>query len=295
MVVLIALAVFGCLSRPSAGTECHKMEFGGTEREYCVHFPSSQETKPMPVVIVLHGGAGNALEAEGMTGMSSKADKEEFIAVYPQGSSKLKSKALTWNSGNCCGYALEKKIDDIGFMRALIEKHKKDSRVDGKRIYVTGISDGGMLTYMIGCELADEVAAIAPVAGALNYENCSPGKPLPIVIFHSTDDEHVLYGGGKPIQAIDPTPRTDASVAYAFSFWSSNNGCIGEPSIERMGNVSIKRYDDCTGAPVVLYSLDGGGHAWPGGKNPGFLKSENTGEISATDIMWEFFKSQGST
>jgi polyhydroxybutyrate depolymerase len=225
------------------------------------------------------------------------ADKEDFIVVYPDGSGRLEDKLLTWNSGNCCGYALDHKIDDVGFIRALIETLQRDYPINAQRIYATGMSNGGMMSYRIGCELSDKIAAIAPVAGALNVE-CRPTQPVSVIAFHGTDDQHVLYDGGKPKIQADPHPREDKSVAYAMNFWAQHNRCAMTPARDERGTPALSgangiihdTYANCAnGIAVELYTIKGSGHAWPGGKS--YLSGDTpTREISASELMWEFFK-----
>ena len=145
----------------------------------------------MPLVIVLHGAIQGNASAERMSGMSALADKEKFVAVYPQGTSMM-GNAPTWNAGNCCGYAQQKNVDDIAFLRALIGKLEKDYSIDAKRIYVTGISNGGMMSFRVACEMADVVAAVAPVEGAQNVD-CKPSAPVSVIVFHGTADRLVPF------------------------------------------------------------------------------------------------------
>ena len=193
---------------------------------------------------MLHGGGGNDDNAERMTGMSAKADKEGFVVAYPNGSGRLEDKILTWNSGNCCGYALDQKIDDVKFISALIDEMQTKHKIDSKRVYVTGISNGGMMSYRVACELADKVAAIAPVAGALNVE-CKPSQTISVIAFHGTSDQHVLYAGGKPKVQADNHERVDQSVEYAISFWVKQNGCGITPQKNEKGNVVSEIYSGC--------------------------------------------------
>ena len=145
-----------------------------------------------------------------MSGMSAKADQDHFIVSYPSGTGRL-SAVPTWNSGNCCGYALENHIDDIGFFRALIEKLERDYAIDRKRIDFTGISNGAMMSYRVACELSDQVAAIAPVEGALNVD-CHPSAPVSVLIFQGTAVRLVPFNGGsRPFHL--GGKRKDASVA----------------------------------------------------------------------------------
>lgn len=260
----------------------------GRTRTYTVHVPT-KITTPTSLVIVLHGGGGSDDNAERMTGMSAKADKEGFVVAYPNGSGRLDDKLLTWNSGNCCGYALDEKIDDVKFISALIDQMIANYKVDPKRVYVTGISNGGMMSYRVACELADKVAAIAPVAGALNVE-CKPSQPVSVIAFHGTSDQHVLYAGGKPKVQADNHERVDHSVEFAISFWVKQNSCGTTPQKTEKGNVVSEIYSGCkSNTGVALYTIKGGGHAWPGGLGGTLIADAPTKEISATDVMWEFF------
>jgi polyhydroxybutyrate depolymerase len=272
------------------GDHVLSLSVGGRERTYLLHLPPTYEgTHLLPLVIVLHGGGGNAPGAVQMTGFSQKADKEGFVVVYPNGSGRLKTRLLTWNSGNCCGYALDNDVDDVGFIRALIDELVKTRSIDPKRVYATGMSNGGMMTYRLGCELSDKLAAIAPVAGALNLESCAPATPVSVIIFHGTADEHVLYNGGEPIRKADVHRRVDKPVSSAVSFWATHDGCAATPQRSEKGNIRTEIYGGGKdGSEVALYTVNGGGHAWPGGEAY-LLGAEPTREISATDLMWDFF------
>lgn len=292
----LATCVVSFLAMPSYADELkpgdHELALtaGGRERTYLLHLPPVYDGKrSLPLVIVLHGGGGNAEGAVRMTGFGEKADKEGLVVVYPNGSGRLRTRLLTWNSGNCCGYAMDKNVDDVGFIRSLIDELVKTRAIDPKRIFVTGMSNGGMMTYRLGCELSDKIAAIAPVAGALNVENCQPANPVSVIIFHGTADEHVLYNGGEPIRKVDRHFRVDKSVSYAVSFWVKHNGCSEIPKRSVKGNIRTEVYGSGKdGAEVVLYTINDGGHAWPGGESY-LLGTEPTREISATDLMWDFF------
>jgi polyhydroxybutyrate depolymerase len=291
-----AVCVLSFLAMPSHADEAkpgnHELALTaeGRERTYLLHLPPAYDGKRLlPVVIVLHGGGGNAEGAVRMTGFSAKADREGFVVVYPNGTGRLKTRLLTWNSGNCCGWAMDKNVDDVGFIRALIDELVKTRAVDPKRVYVTGMSNGGMMTYRLGCELSDKIAAIAPVAGALDVDNCQPANPVSVIIFHGTADEHVLYNGGEPIRKADRHFRVDKSVSYAVSFWVKHNGCLESPQRSEKGHIRTEIYSGGKdGAEVVVYTINGGGHAWPGGEAY-LLGTEPTREISATDLMWDFF------
>jgi polyhydroxybutyrate depolymerase len=265
---------------------------GGRTRNYLLHVPPSYDGKSgMALVIVMHGGTGNAKSMAEVSGMSAKADKAGFIAVYPNGTGLISDeKILTWNAGNCCGYALENNVDDVNFIRDLIAGLEKELAIDAARVYATGISNGGMMSYRLACELSEKIAAIAPVAGAMGTADCSPVNPVSLIIFHGTADEHVLYEGGAPVKSIDTHPRVDKPVSYAVDFWVKYDGCSPAASNSTSGHIVKSAYSGGkNNTEVVLYTITGGKHAWPGGKVAWIGGDVPTREISATDLIWEFF------
>jgi len=271
--------------------------FEGRTRTYVLHLPPSYDGQtPMPLVIFLHGGGGNAQSAARNYELSPKADQEGFIVVYPNGTGILLDRVLTWNAGHCCGYALQQNVNDVGFIRALIEKLQKELKIDPRRIYATGISNGGMMSYRLGAELSDIIAGIAPVAGSIGGHVTpdsplvvipTPSQPVSVIAFHGMLDENVPYNGGHGARA--SSPRIDLSVAESIAFWVKANGCNPTPTTEisASGNIVKDIYTGCANdTEVVLYTIVNGGHSWPGvpgGDRP-------TKEISATDLLWEFFK-----
>lgn len=276
----------------AAGNPEGSVVVDGRTRTYLLHVPRAYDgSRPWALVIVLHGGGGNAKNVQRMTGFSDEANKKGFLVVYPNGTGRLPDRFLTWNAGNCCGYALEHNVDDTAFIRAMIGKLRKDYNIDGKAVYVTGISNGGMLAYKLGCELSDQIAAIAPVAGAMNVDVCMPMEPVSVIAFHGTEDRHVLYRGGWPLVYYDRYERKDNSVAHAMDYWVERNACDTRPQEMEKGRVKIKSWSFCLqGAEVSLYSIIGGGHAWPGGTAERMWGDPpEIGGISATGIIWDFF------
>ena len=222
------------------------------------------------------------------------ADKENFVVVYPNGSGYLRTRFLTWNSGNCCGYALARNIDDVGFISKLIDRLISDFKVDKRRVFVTGISNGGMMAHKLGCQIADKIAAIAPVAGALNVPDCKPSEPVAVVIFHGTEDKHVLYGGGRPIQRVDKRDRVDAPARYGFTFWAARNYCLQPVSRNESGKIVKEQFSVCgEGRDVILYTLVDGGHVWPGEAGNFWKGNTSAQTFSATEVIWDFFRSHG--
>ncbi len=264
---------------------------GKEKRIFLLHLPKQYDGRtPLPLVIALHGGGGNGEGLARMSLLSEKADKERFIVVYPYGSGLFTKRMLTWNSGNCCGYALKHSIDDVGFIRSLIYYLEAHWSVDSTRVYATGMSNGGKMTYVLACELADQIAAIAPVAGSMEYPACKPSRAVPVIIFHGMDDEHVRYDGGEPKKRLDPHARIDSSVSFAVSYWVRQNKCSTPPERHEQGNIIQERYTGGDNeSEVVLYAIKNGKHAWPGGTKGWAFGDTPTQELSVTDVMWEFF------
>jgi polyhydroxybutyrate depolymerase len=280
---VFAFAVIWRIEIVVAGTADRSgtLDVDGRTRTYFLHVPRGYDgTRPAPLVVLLHGAGQSPRSAEKMSGMSAKADTENFLVVYPSGTGRLSSMP-TWNSGACCGYAMENNVDDVGFLRALLNKLEQDYAVDRKRVFVTGISNGGMMSYRLACELADRIAAIAPVEGAQDTP-CHPSSPVSVVIFHGTADRLVPFNGGTtPFQI--GSIRSDTPVADTVSFWVKEDGCLPVPRHEEAGVLHTDLYSGCNeGAAVELCAIDGGHHAWPGTRTSG-------NDVAATDLIWSFF------
>lgn len=271
----------------------HKFSFEhqGIQRHYLVHVPPQYTTQGQwPVVLMLHGRDANPKNAIHMTGMSTKADKAGFLVVYPYGSGLLKKHVLTWNAANCCGYAMKEGIDDVGFIREVIARLESDYHADSKRIFVAGMSNGGMMAYRLACELSDKIAAIAAVAAAFNDKTCTPSEPVSVVIFHGTGDYHVPFDGGTGIET--PDGRIDRSIPETLTFWIDANDCnsVSDVQFIEAGRIVREEFPGGRNATaVVLYTIKSGGHAWPGGKSGYLFDDPPTPWLNATDKIWEFF------
>lgn len=266
----------------------YELAHQGRQRSYTLHLPPAADASLQPLVMVLHGGGGNAANAARMTGMDGIADREGFLVVYPNGSGRFR-RLLTWNAGNCCGRALDEGVDDVGFLNAVVDDVARRHKVDARRVYVTGMSNGGMMTYRLGCESARRFAAIAPVAGAMNVA-CKPDAPLSVIAFHGTADRHVRYEGGPPLANVDRHARADAPERQTMDFWRGANGCR-EQTAERRGSVTIDRMSGCAaGTEVELVTLEGFGHAWPGGERGSRRGDDPAAVVNASEMIWDFFR-----
>ena len=304
-VVALAFSVTACAAFPQTkqageGRDAtHELEHGGRTRRYHVHVPPVRaENAPLPVMLVFHGGGGNGEQVARSTGFSQLADREGFVVVYPDGTGRLRQRLLTWNCGGLPCYATEQKVDDVGFVRALLADLGKRERVDPTRVYATGMSNGGMMVHRLTRECPELLAAVAPVAGAMNWTEAAPKLPMPILIVHGRADQHVLFAGGKPKEAVGRAgERIDASVAEALAYYRARNGQSGEPERTKVGAVETTRWDEPARegeqtAPVVLVAIDGEGHTWPGSARGRLLADTPTKAFSATDEIWRFCREQ---
>lgn len=271
------------------------IKVGELNRSYLLHIPPGyRPEKPTPVVLAFHGGGANAENMKVFSGLNKTADREGFIVVYPNGSGRL-ARMLTFNAGNCCAYAMTNDIDDVGFTRKLLDDLEKVVNVDKKRIYATGMSNGAMMCYRLAAELSDRIAAIAPVSGPVGQASVNPGRAVSVLHFHGTADEFAPLGGG----AGKGLSGTDFySVDYSLRLWVKANGCQAEPVVEKMADrakdgtaVTRKTFSQGKqGAEVVLIEIQGGGHTWPGQSPRMQSLGKSTKNISANDVMWEFFQ-----
>lgn len=297
LLIASVFQIVGCRAQPAAaaqtGSAQQTLRHGGRDRSYVVRVPSgiSRESGPVPVVIVLHGGGGNARNAESMTGFTVKAEAERFIVVYPEGTSR-RAPLLTWNAGHCCGYAMEQRVDDIGFISALIDELSARHRIDRKRVYVTGMSNGAMMAHRVGVELADKVAAIAPVVGAVFGDEARPRSRVSALMINGMLDESVPYrggpSGGRGRQAWDGTPTRPALDQARF--WAEANGCDATLRAQDRGAYLVGRHECSSRVDVEIYSVKDNGHAWPGGKSGSRLGDTPSTSVNATDVIWEFFR-----
>lgn len=261
----------------------------GRNRFYKTHLPLGYNfQKQYPVVFVFHGGLGNPDLIEKQTGFSKKADKEGFIAVYPYGTGSFDKKLLTWNTWDCCGYADKKNINDVDFIDALIKEIKSNYSVDEKRIYATGLSNGGMMCYLLACELPDKFAAVAPVAATMfDTVSCNPKSDVSLIIFNSADDQHIPYNGGigdKSLVEVEKLP-----VETVVNLWKYKYNCF---LMNKSESSSFQKtsYKNNKGTEIVFYKMLSGGHSWPGGEKIRRFGDAPVKTVSATDLIWEFFK-----
>jgi len=273
-------------SARSAAGEPRTLQVNGERRRYYLYLPPSwHRDHPAPLVLVFHAGGGRASDIAPHTGFSRLADREGIVVVYPQG---LRGR---WNDGR--GFATATH-DDVGFVRALVGTRGRELGIDPRRVYATGISNGAMFAYRLACDLPGTLAAVAPVAGALPAElasGCLHTAPVSVIAFQGTGDPLMPYLGGGTGR------RRVLSAERSTGFWATLAGCTGTPVTsdepDRSADGTRVRHTvflGCSeGRAVELYTIEGGGHTWPGGPEAGRRVGRVTRDIDATELIWRFF------
>jgi polyhydroxybutyrate depolymerase len=261
------------------------LEVDGVTRRYELHVPPAYDGRtPLPLVLTFHGFGGRPAQIRMFTQMDATADARGFVVVYPEGLDE------SWNAGVCCGLSAENEVDDVGFVRAVIEDISERGCIDRSRVYATGMSNGGFFSHRLACEASDVIAAIGPVAGVLGVDSsaCMPERPVPVIHFHGTSDSIVLYEGGCPSACLSDSE----SVADTIAGWVERDGCTEAPEVVlRNGSATCETTQGCDGdASVTLCSIGGdAGHCWPGQLL--CLYGESTDDISANELMLDLFES----
>jgi polyhydroxybutyrate depolymerase len=234
----------------------------GRTRTYRLHVPPALPDGPVPLLVALHGGTGSGRQFERSSGFDAVADDRGFIVVYPDGvgSGPDETDLRTWNAGLCCGAAARKEVDDVGFVRQLIDTMEIQFDIDPSRVFAAGHSNGGFMSYRLACELSDRIVAVGLQAGGLGVETCSPVRPVSLLHIHGAADTNVpIEGGvGSGISRVAFPPLADslASVSKAM-------GCTTEPEATVDGAIATSTWSDCNdGVTVQLMLVDGQQHTW---------------------------------
>lgn len=266
------------------------------QRKYLLHIPARYDpAQPAPLVLFFHGGGGHMEQGARDYGWREQAERAGFVVAFPNGSSRLPRQRLaTWNAGHCCAYARDNNIDDVGFTRQLVAAIAREVNIDRRRVFATGMSNGGMMAHRLACDAADLVRAIAAVAGTDNTTSCRPARPVSVLHIHARDDTHVLFGGGAGKDAFrDASGITDfTSVPETLQRWIVRNAAL--PTPQRVLQVTGAYGDRYTSphnqAQTELIVTDTGGHSWPGGRAR--RGKQPSTAIDATAVIWEFFARQ---
>lgn len=303
LIVLTCAILLGFSETGRADVARKSIEYAGTGRHYLISVPSRYSPNHRhPLLLVFHGGGGNPEQVLKSSDIVEKAEKENWLLVAPAGSGRFARRLLTWNVGFGFGYAMRNRVDDIGFVRHLLQLLKANYSIDANRVYATGISNGGILCHLLAAELSDQIAAIAPIvatAGGRAKEQrlwtipATPNRAVSVIAFNGALDERVPSEGGWQKRFTGHDPVEMWSVKQTIDFWVRHNRCNETPTVE---NNEVKQYRRFThsgcraGSEVTQYILLNQGHAWPGGKK-GYWRADPPSQlVSANDLMFEFFK-----
>ncbi|QMW04244.1 extracellular catalytic domain type 1 short-chain-length polyhydroxyalkanoate depolymerase [Spirosoma foliorum] len=301
LITLLSSVVFLAFTEPTVQPQIDPsvrdtLRHDGETRIYWVHLPPAykQTDEPLPLVIALHGGGGSGQQFESQSKLSETADREGFIVVYPDGIQNPGILHLrTWNAGACCGQiAANQEVDDVGFIRKLIDKLVATQRVDPKKVYALGHSNGAMLCYRLACELSDKVAAIAANSGTMQVKRaCKPNRVMPILHVHSQQDRNVPYTGGVGTKSINK--QWNSPVDSTLTVFAKLANCTTtKQTISTTDKYTFYKWAGCEGGSEIHYYLTkDGGHSWPGGlKGARFVGDAPSEAFVNNDLIWSFFK-----
>ena len=284
------------------GRRHFKIDIDGLERTFHVHIPAGYDGgSALPLVLVFHGAGGDGERAAKITGWDKKADHENFIVAFPNGTPLNPERAASflrnpqrWNAGSSRSLGAAKAPDDVAFSRTVIDTIARHYKVDAKRIYATGFSNGAAMCWRLGVDLSTRIAAIDPVAGYLALPDPQPEKEVPAIVIACLDDPLIPIDGGIVKDIWSREDRKRPSVRLVVKQYAVLCGCPEEPA-------STSAHDGVTklvygpgknGARVIFYTIAGAGHTYPGGHE--FLSQrivgKPTNKLNATDEIWNFFQ-----
>lgn len=282
----------------TGATRQRTLQVDGLQRTYRLHLASHHDpARPAPLVLVFHGGGGTPEQIERESRFSELSEREGFIVAYPAGYRR------SWNDGRGSDAVAAQRdgVDDVGFVAALIDDLSANLRIDPKRIYATGISNGAMFSHRLAMTLSSRLAAIAPVAGGVPQPllaRFDPQAPVSALIVHGTLDPLVPYAGGEVRVLGGPRGRV-AGAEESARLWGTRDGCsaspVAQPATDPADGCSMTRlsHPNCGhGTGVELLRLDGGGHTWPGGSQylPERLVGKVCRQLDGAALIWDFFQ-----
>lgn len=279
------------------GVQSFSIEINDNIRTYDLFCPDENGNSPKPIVIMFHGGGGNSKEAAYSTNWVDKAKKENFIVVFPNGTRPDNTKPASfgkngqsWNDGSTRDlWAVEKNVDDIDFVRTLIDTLKQEYKIDTRRIYATGFSNGASMTFRLGVECSDIFAAIAPVSGSLWLDNPVLKNPVSVLYINGDKDPLNPINGG----AVKMGQRSFGNkkpISQIINLWVN---MLSANKISDENNREIHKVTyQASKVDLQWITVKGMGHHWPGGKQtlPKWLVGNPSNAINATDSIWDFFK-----
>lgn len=290
IISILTIFFFSCGKRKSSEKPYRFNEtivVDGLSRSYVLNLPPNYyDNTGFSLVIAMHGGGGSASQFESTSRLTEKANAAGFIVVYPEGTGAIN----TWNAGTCCGSAVTNTINDVKFISELIDKLVASYKINPKKVFATGHSNGGMMSYRLACELSNKIAAIAPNGCTMVVtQPCNPARAVPVLHMHSKLDQHVVYTGGygNGVSGVYCPP-----LDSVLNVWSLKNNCTTTAqTIVSNSNYTQKRWTNCSNNVSIDYYLtNDGGHGWPGGLPGGPNSDIPSASINANDLLWDFFQ-----
>lgn len=268
------------------GVETHTISIGGTSRTYSVYAPSKDSAKA-PVVVAFHGGGQNAMRFATGANLFAMADHYGFVLAMPEGVGN------SWNTGMTSpqGYAATHGVDDVGFVRGMLGELAASGRINPKRVYSMGVSEGGMMSYQAACSLPGQFAAIGVVAGTLSSGSCANSQGVSLLHIHGTNDQNVPLNGGRGENT--GQAANWASPLQGIQTFAKGESCSAKWAASQLTSDTTCYTTSCPGNDTVEYCLvQGGGHTWPGVASTGRQARQGTVStmtFSATDMIAQFF------
>jgi polyhydroxybutyrate depolymerase len=268
----------------------------GRIRTYRVVTPRSLPTQAaVPLLVALHGGVGSGRQFEQTSGFDDLAVRDGFVVVYPDGieigGASVLGRGHVWNGGRCCGSAARLQVDDVAFIRAVIDRVSEERRIDTHRVFAAGHSNGAIMAYRLACELSDRITAIGLQAGSIEVPSCAPHHPVSVIAVHGTADTNIPIRGGRGsgIAGIAFSSPVDAVTTFARLYDCGPSTTRRDPSNP---DVSTERWGPCAaGSAVELVRVHGATHAWMGHPSPRpatGLAGSPYRDFDSTAAIWAF-------
>lgn len=303
-----ALLVAACLSAggcggaraveraPLLGDHEQTVEHEGP-RSYLLHVPASYSPRrAWPLLVVLHGAYSDGEATEKLTTFGEIADRQGFVVAYPNATARPAGTLQLWNAGHCCGKQVVDHVDDLGFVGAVLDDVERKVKIDPRRVYVAGYSNGGMLTFLVASRYAGRLAAVGIVSGNMSgrgsleapeFDAPAPARPVSVVMIQGTEDTHVPYKG--------EVHKDSVEVPFDVTglHWAKADCCVGEAAEKTLfeGAVGERRFGPCAdGTEVRLLSIHGWKHEWPGEERMKRLAPDDPLRgFDAAELLWAFF------
>lgn len=266
-----------------------KLDWRGEARRVLLHDPPEAEGRQLPLVVALHGTGGTGRLMATLSGLNRLADREGFRVAYPQAlgepGTEDPARGAAWKAGPGLGCPLHPDADDVGFLQAVVERVERHGPVDPRRIFVAGFSNGARMATRLALEASAWVAAVAAVAGS-PVEGPAPGRPVPTLAFHGTEDAHIPFRGGRGSRGRRLVTR---AAQEAWARWARLMGCTAAPERRERSPHALDLWREGE-VEVGLWTVVGMGHAWPGGRAYAPGADAPAPDLPAAELIWAFFQ-----